>query len=59
MAGKNKKAEKCDLTDEDKNKFQHLKDYVTLESAAFGESGEKNYYLKCRHCKATKARKYK
>ena len=57
MAEKNKKSEKFEPTEEDKEKFQHIKDFFKLESAAIGESGEKNYYLKCLHCKTTKARK--
>ena len=58
MTGRNTKSKRCDLTEEDKNKFQHLKDFLRLESAAIGESGEKNYYLKCLHCVSSKARKY-
>ena len=56
---KKKKKEDCEITEDDRNKFQHLKKFFKLESAAIiGESRDKNYYVKCLYCKATKPRKF-
>ena len=50
MSKKKKNTERVEITEEDENKFAHLKEFYKLKRVEIGPSGDKNYYLNCLLC---------